>query len=60
MWNFLKWFSEIGCISILDFYFSCVAPIIIASPVILNFHILLFLMAKDNYERPAFVIFLKR
>ena len=43
MWNFLKWFSELGCISILHFYFFCVAArMMIAPPFILNFHILLF------------------
>ena len=60
MWTFLKWFSELGCISILHFNFFFVAARMIAPPFILNFHILLFLMAKDNHERPAFGIFLKR
>ena len=63
--NFYVEFSELvqrkGCISILDFhFFFCVAAKMIAPPFILNFHILLFLMAKDNHERPAFGIFLKR
>ena len=40
--------------------FFCVAARMIAPPFIMNFHILLFLMAKDNRERPAFGIFLKR
>ena len=40
--------------------FFCAAARIIAPPFKLNFHISLFLMAKDNHERPAFGIFLKR
>ena len=40
---------------LLFFYVAAIAP-----PFILNFYILLFLMAKDNHERPAFGIFLKR
>ena len=42
------------------FLFFCVAARMIAPPFILTFHILLFLIAKDNHERPAFGIFLKR
>ena len=54
LWNFQ---SEAKLEQIVLIY---VAPRMIANPFVLNFDLLMFLMAKHNRDRPAFGIFVKK